>query len=66
MVISDVKQGKDYTKRGHRRSLGTNRRQGSKKFLVAVIESRLEAVRSESVLESMPELVEIILESFPR
>ena len=39
-VISDVKQRKDWTGRDHRRSLGTDRSQGSKKFLIAVIKSR--------------------------
>ena len=36
-MLSDVKQGEG---RGHRRSLGTDRSQGSKKFLIAVIKSR--------------------------
>ena len=39
-VILDVKQRKDWTGRDHRRSLGTDRSQGSKKFLIAVIKSR--------------------------
>jgi len=60
VVSSDVKQREDWTERG-RRSLRTNQRQGSKKSLIAVIESRLEAEQSESVLESMPELAEIVL-----
>ena len=55
-----MKQREDWTERG-RRSLRTNQRQGSKKSLIAVIESRLEAEQSESVLESMPELAEIVL-----
>jgi len=56
-----VKQREDWTEKGHRRSLRTNQRQGSKKSLIAVIESRLEAEQSESVLGSMPELTEIVL-----
>jgi len=48
MMISDES--------GKRICLGINRRQESKKFLIAVIESR-----PESVLGPMPELVEIVL-----
>ena len=58
MVILDVKQGEDWT---GRRSLGTNRRQRSKKFLIVMIESRLEAERPESFLGPMLELAEIVL-----
>jgi len=59
-MTSDVKQGEDWMGRGHRRSLKTNQKQGSKKSLIAMIELRLEAKRSESVFEPMPELVEIV------
>ena len=43
-----------------------DRSETGEKFLVAVIESRLEAEQPESVLGSMPELAEIVLESFLR
>ena len=56
MVISNVKQREDWM----RRSLRINRRQGSKKFLIVVIKSRLEA-EPESVLGLMSELAEIVL-----
>ena len=59
-----VKQGEDWTGRCHQRSLGTDRKQGSKKFLIAVIESRLEAERPESVLGPMPELGDCSREFF--
>ena len=65
MVISDVKQGKNWTERDHRRNLKTNRRQESKKFLIAMIKSK-ETERPKSVLESMFELAEIVPESFAR
>ena len=55
MVILDVKQDEDWTGRDLRRSLGTDRRQGSKIVLVAVIESRVETERPESVLGPMSE-----------
>ena len=63
-MISNMKLGENWTARGHRRSLRTDRRQGSKKFLIMMIESKLEAERSESVLGSMPELAEIVAASF--
>jgi len=58
VVISDVKQGENW-KRDHRKSLRTNRRQRSKKFLIQMIESKLKA-EPKSVLEPMPELAEIV------
>ena len=61
-----MKQEEDWTGIGHRRSLRTDRRQGSKKFLVVVIKSRVETERQESVLEPMPNLAEIVFESFPQ
>ena len=63
VMLSDVKQGEG---RGHRRSLWTDRRQGSKKFLIAVIKSRVDIERPESVLGPMFELAEIVPESFAR
>ena len=51
VVISDVKQGENW-KRDHRKSLGTNRRQRSKKFLIQMIKSKLKA-EPKSVLEPM-------------
>jgi len=53
VVTSDMKQEEDWMGRSHRRSLRTNQRQGSKKSLIAMIESRLEAERPESVFEML-------------
>ena len=61
-----MKHGENWTGKGPRRSLAIDRRQGTKKFLVVPIDSRLEAKRPESVIGSMPELAEIVLENFPR
>jgi len=41
VVTSNAKQGEDWTGSDYRRSLRANQRQGSKKFLIVVIESRL-------------------------
>jgi len=38
IMMVDVKLGEDWTGRGHQKSLGTNRRRESKKFLVEMIE----------------------------
>lgn len=57
MMIPDVEPGR--TGRDHRRSLGTDWRQGSKIFLMAAIESEVETGQPESVLGSMLELAEI-------
>lgn len=64
--MSDVKLGENWTERDHQKSLGTGRRRRNKKFLVAMIESRPEAEWPEFVLGSMPELAEIVFESFPQ
>ena len=58
-----MKQDEDWTGRDLRRSLGTDRRQGSKIVLVAVIESRVETERPESVLGPMAKLTKIALAS---
>jgi len=59
MVIPE--QENDWTRRGRRRSLGTNRRQGNKIFLVAAIESMMETERPESVLGPTLDLAKIVV-----
>ena len=61
-----MKQRKDWTGRDHRRSLGTDRSQGSKKFLIAVKNRGTERLKSVLGPMSDAELAKIGPESFAR
>ena len=60
-MIPDVEQEKNWTGRGHPRSLETD-----KIFLVMEVELKLKTVRPKSVLGPMRELAKIALASFSR